>query len=481
MSLLQLCCRYLFILVTSFILTANATTSGATTYYVAPDGNDSNPGTLEQPWRHIQFAVDKIQAGDTVYVRGGIYHEEVRISNSGEAGRPLRVMAYPDELPVIDGEYRLPDGEPIKCDSSADQTRCSVSTALVRIPGSYVEFDGFKVTRSRGVGIAIRAARGNEHVTIRNCQVHETRNGAINGARIDHFVVEGCDVYHAGNVVPYSRPTSVYDWSPVVSAGDSQNIVYRSNRIHENWGEGLAAGVNARNVLIEDNEIFDNFALQLYVNRVQNVVIQRNLIYHTDNPDFRRGGNPSQCIVINNEIVDDVSMLVEHVTIKNNVITGCKANIAIWGGQSDEFSVSHIRILRNTLVDTHTNTEVEGYGLDISPRATLDDVIVRHNIIVQFDGNVGNAPATTSLVFGHNLWSHVPPAAMQGEGDIVADPQLTAPENVLVPGEVDIDWFKPQLASPAALHNIGPYEYLDQRRESTYATDQQRSVPSISK
>jgi len=40
----------------------------ATDYYVAPWGNDSNPGTPEQPWQHPSYAAQQAQAGDTIYL-----------------------------------------------------------------------------------------------------------------------------------------------------------------------------------------------------------------------------------------------------------------------------------------------------------------------------------------------------------------------------------------------------------------------------
>lgn len=47
----------------------------ATTYYVAPNGNDGNPGTSpEQPWRTIQRAVNQpVVPGDSVMVFDGTY------------------------------------------------------------------------------------------------------------------------------------------------------------------------------------------------------------------------------------------------------------------------------------------------------------------------------------------------------------------------------------------------------------------------
>lgn len=44
-------------------------------YYVAKNGNDSNPGTESQPWRTIQKAAETLVAGDTVYIKAGTYNE----------------------------------------------------------------------------------------------------------------------------------------------------------------------------------------------------------------------------------------------------------------------------------------------------------------------------------------------------------------------------------------------------------------------
>ncbi|MFB9615761.1 DUF1565 domain-containing protein, partial [Kutzneria kofuensis] len=43
------------------------------TYYVAPSGNDSAAGTQTAPWASIAHAQAVVQAGDTVYFRGGTY------------------------------------------------------------------------------------------------------------------------------------------------------------------------------------------------------------------------------------------------------------------------------------------------------------------------------------------------------------------------------------------------------------------------
>ena len=60
----------------------------STSYYVATNGSDSNPGTLSRPWRTIGKATQTLQAGDTVNIRGGTYNERLIPSRSGTSGIP---------------------------------------------------------------------------------------------------------------------------------------------------------------------------------------------------------------------------------------------------------------------------------------------------------------------------------------------------------------------------------------------------------
>jgi len=45
----------------------------ATTYYVAPDGSDTNPGTKEVPFGTVQEGINHAGPGDTVYIKAGAY------------------------------------------------------------------------------------------------------------------------------------------------------------------------------------------------------------------------------------------------------------------------------------------------------------------------------------------------------------------------------------------------------------------------
>ncbi|MBQ1010342.1 RICIN domain-containing protein [Micromonospora sp. M51] len=88
------------------------------TYYVAPDGNDANPGTLQSPFKTIQRARDVVRpisanmTGDiNVYLRGGTYPVSSTIefgaSDSGTNGFRVSYGAYSNEKPILDGGVQV--------------------------------------------------------------------------------------------------------------------------------------------------------------------------------------------------------------------------------------------------------------------------------------------------------------------------------------------------------------------------------------
>lgn len=91
-------------IMTSFVsgILSSTTLIYAENYYVAPYGDDDNPGTLAEPWQTIAKANTELQSGDTVFIREGTYNESINPINSGTPGNYITYKAYPEEIPVID-------------------------------------------------------------------------------------------------------------------------------------------------------------------------------------------------------------------------------------------------------------------------------------------------------------------------------------------------------------------------------------------
>ena len=66
-------------------------------YFVAPGGDDNNTGAIDKPFKTWQKAFNIAQAGDIVYIRGGVYYEDpnITITNNGTKDKPICFFNYP--------------------------------------------------------------------------------------------------------------------------------------------------------------------------------------------------------------------------------------------------------------------------------------------------------------------------------------------------------------------------------------------------
>lgn len=84
-------------------------------YYVSPadsGGSDLADGSYETPWATWQHAIEQLEAGDTLYARGGVYNlgtndyvywdPETEHGNNGTYAAPILFYNYPDEIPILD-------------------------------------------------------------------------------------------------------------------------------------------------------------------------------------------------------------------------------------------------------------------------------------------------------------------------------------------------------------------------------------------
>ncbi|MCX6953730.1 MAG: PDZ domain-containing protein [Verrucomicrobia bacterium] len=94
------------------LLVAWAGPVAAQPYYVAPTGDDANPGTLARPFASLPRAQAAVrQKSGPVYLRGGTHYLAQPLvftaADSGSPAAPVVFQAYADEQPVISGGVRL--------------------------------------------------------------------------------------------------------------------------------------------------------------------------------------------------------------------------------------------------------------------------------------------------------------------------------------------------------------------------------------
>jgi hypothetical protein len=152
-------------------------------YYVSTSGSDGNSGTLSQPWKTIQHAVDSVSPGDTIFILEGTYNESVKVQKSGTSAKPIRLTNYNDQSVTINGgsnpaltpykqrpQYWIVEGLKLKStgtytvyyDSWTSEGICegidhwtfrdNYISVAVQICGSYTLFEGNEVDGSKNNG-----------------------------------------------------------------------------------------------------------------------------------------------------------------------------------------------------------------------------------------------------------------------------------------------------------------------------------------
>ncbi len=291
-------------------------TAHAANYYVATTGIDSNPGSEAAPWKTIAYAVNKMVAGDTTYVKGGVYNEteSAIFGKTGTQSAPIRLMAAPGESPVIDygrSQNRIwiwNDKETItyKGVDKYGKPKKFVNPD----PTGWIVIEGFEIRNSAN---AIRL--GNAHdITIRRNWVHHSLSQGILG--------NGTRILIDRNVVNYNGGRCINGKAEFLSPPRSCNQVH-------------ALYLTGSNYTITNNLIYDNLAVGIHV---------AGYMYATSSGQYR---GP-----MIDEVPDKSYAEADNFLIANNTIAyqrhGCGIELWLPGSVNS-------RIINNILYENNQN------------------------------------------------------------------------------------------------------------------------------
>lgn len=83
------------------------TITEAAAYFVdAQKGDDNQDGGKEKPWKTLGRALRELKAGDTLYLRGGVYYENVAVRLVARKDKPITIASFPGEQAILDGGLR---------------------------------------------------------------------------------------------------------------------------------------------------------------------------------------------------------------------------------------------------------------------------------------------------------------------------------------------------------------------------------------
>jgi hypothetical protein len=188
--------RKIYFLFLFLILTISTVFSKV--YYVSTSGNDSNAGTINEPFVTIQRAQTSAAAGDTVYIRGGnyvmtesqiakyysIWAYVTYLDKSGTTGNYIKYWAYPGEKPVFDYSNIKPAGYRINA---------------FEVAGSYIHLKGLEV-----IGVQVTILTHTQSISFSNTgsnnifeqlSMHDSQAIGFYSTKGANNLVLNCDAY----------------------------------------------------------------------------------------------------------------------------------------------------------------------------------------------------------------------------------------------------------------------------------------------
>ena len=354
--------------------------------------SDYNAGTEAQPWKTIQWAAGYLQAGDTVYIKAGVYTGDVYPAGSGATNAWITYSAYPgqEQQAVID------------------------HAGFYIQQKSYIIVSGLKVQHSSGWGIGVQGPGANNILVSGNYIYDVVNSGiaawgvpygqdpgpygfkALTNLRVINNTVEQC--CNGGYDEQISIANGVYDFEVC------SNVV--KNGINNyNGGEGIDAKEADGNGKIWGNRLFNLQRNAIYLDAGRgynfaapgtesNIQVYANLVY----------GNAAHAICVTSEGNGNL----DNIRVYNNICysNGCDGILLYdYGASSSVNYASNITIINNTTYNNNTSTNTPWYGGIATDHHYARNVVVRNNLAyetLQYAFAI-KTPFNPATVMDHNL------------------------------------------------------------------------------
>lgn len=349
-------------------------------WVVSGSGSDTGDGSAAQPFRTISKAISVAGPGELIRVLSGTYAERIILGDGVKAGTPEAKITLQGE-----GKPRITPGSGVG--------------ALLQVRRPNWIIDGFELDVQRQPVFAAIFEGNVSGSVLANSELHHGTNGAavttygnatgaiIENNHIHDFVkTSGNQDSHGVVVQPSSRDITVRNNDIHDNSGDSvqclgpegfsslppaqgllvennhfyanrenavdiktcHDVIIRNNRMHRfkpsstAKGDAVVVHYSARNVLIEDNEVYDSGkGISVGGNREgpmpTGVVIRRNRVHDITTESGGEGTgirveNSESAQVVNNTITRVASAALvlgqgtggptNNVTVENNIIDG---------------------------------------------------------------------------------------------------------------------------------------------------------------
>ncbi len=272
---------------------------GGRTFYVSPEGDDSNPGTMEQPWATPGFGSRQLQPGDTLVILGGRYTlsrypDDIVTPPSGTPQQWITIKGEEGNRPMLVGRdnlstaidlsgrsyVRIENLEITSDDSVSGSSRFfREGIQILGSPASHIVLEDIYIHHVDEFGIDVQDV---EDLQLLNCRIEYCGFGAIGGPAGQHggwrnVVIRGCRLSYSGHYYqdtdgsnrPYDRP----DGFGIESSEGP--ILIEDTIVEHNYGDGIdskAANTTVRRCVVANNSC-DGVKLWGDQSRIENTLI----------------------------------------------------------------------------------------------------------------------------------------------------------------------------------------------------------------
>ena len=342
------------------------------------------------PAANLQSAVNQLTAGDTLFLATGTYVRDTSLfllNLKGTSDKPIVVCNEPGQTPII--RYDSLFSVFVLVDSGgAAMNDITVGNC------SFLEIAGLEITNGRS-GIETHYG-DNDHITIRDCHIHDVGNVGIRIAtdvetyfrcvhnHIHHTGVHG-EGFYVGDNPPDANPRGNPSFCEFVN-----NWIHNTANIPspDNQGDGIELKSGCRNMTVRNNVIHNTKypCITLWGTAggtlAQNNKVYDNLMFNSKDADLQVTGETD---VFNNIMLNSLDSLRRGISVQENLSSGTRLRLA--------------RVFNNTLVNTYAFFENSINDSD-SCSVANNAVYNAKGYAVRFSGQVDSADYGT---FSHNI------------------------------------------------------------------------------
>jgi len=414
-------------------------------FFVAQNGDDSNSGSEDQPWRTFHKAAEAANPGDTVCFRGGTYATgNIYLNKSGRADEIITFAAFPGELPILEGDGNA--YEMLTFNRGVSHLR--ISGFLLRnfsIWGIFLTGENRNITLDH---LEIEGGEASVRFTYGESDESPPAEGPVEYILLEDSLLQGSQ-YTAVDCSPGPCNHMTFRRLEIFNTGISGEAFYGS--------DGLAVG-RGHHVLVEDCYIHDNGGDGIDIGsrdrdgNIEGIIVRRNRVVrnHRNGIKVWAGGRIENNVVWGQgNIAVFAGIWDSTIEMINNTVaynmwdpSYSERNWAVVVGYPDENPKPEVKLTMVNNIFAFNTVEGGPTGVYIGPGVELNE---SHNLYfsrldgeITFDKGSEQEIWVTREEITNGSWASI---SGEGKGDLISDP-------LFISGWPDVD-LRLQQNSPA--------------------------------